>query len=203
MSSKVFQDNIFPRHISDLMSLMHMVVFKGTDGEEKWQTYLDLKQKEYIALGLSQYYDCEHCVEHHLTALCELENIPRITLSENINAMVLFLRIDTRNIGIAEKQHWVKAWKRFSYMISLENEDNLLPHLIGLAIGVARNDNFLIHFCGSEVKIALTEQGADVRATIGELESLVIFMKAAASRNRVVDKIEMLCDSSCSDIPIP
>ncbi len=34
MSIKVFQDKVFPTHVSDLMNLMHMVVFNGTDGEE-------------------------------------------------------------------------------------------------------------------------------------------------------------------------
>ena len=52
MSIKIFQDNIFPRHVSELMNIMHMMVFAGTDGEEKWDNYLQLKQKEYVALGL-------------------------------------------------------------------------------------------------------------------------------------------------------
>jgi hypothetical protein len=66
MSIKVFQDNIFPRHVSDLMNLMHMVVFKGSDGEEQWDTYLNLRQKEYVALGLAQYYQCEHYFESYV-----------------------------------------------------------------------------------------------------------------------------------------
>ncbi len=48
MSIKVFQDNTFPRHVSDLMNLMHMVVFSGSDGDESWTNYLTLKQKEYV-----------------------------------------------------------------------------------------------------------------------------------------------------------
>jgi len=195
MSSKVFQDNVFPRHVSDLMNLMHTIVFKGTDGEEAWDTFLDLKQKEYVALALAQYYQCEHCVDYHLTALSTLETMSRTTISENINAMVLFLRIDTRQIGPSEKQHWVRSWKRFAYMVSLENGDTALPYLIGLSIGIARNDDFLIKFCGSEVKLILSKQDISIRDAIGELEALVIFMKAAASKNRIIDKIEGLCDA--------
>ncbi len=44
MSIEVFQDNIFPRHVSDLMNLIHMVVFSGSDGEETWQSHLQLNQ---------------------------------------------------------------------------------------------------------------------------------------------------------------
>lgn len=103
MSIKVFQDNVFPRHVSDLMNLMHMVIFEGTDGEEKWDNYLNLKQKEYVALSLAQYYQCEHCINHHLTSLSRIEKISEITLYQNVNSMVLFLRIDTRSIGRHEK----------------------------------------------------------------------------------------------------
>jgi len=195
LSSKVFQDNVFPRHVSDLMNLMHGIVFQGTDGEETWDTYLELRQKEYIALALAQYYQCDHCVSYHLSAVCKLETISRTCISENINAMVLFLRIDTRQIGKSEKDHWIKAWKRFAYMVSLENKDSLLPYFISLAIGIARNDDFLIEFSGTEIKQVLSEQGGDVRAVIGELEALVIFMKAAASKNRIIDKIEAVCAS--------
>ena len=192
MSIKVFQDNIFPRHVSDLMNLMHMVVFRGSDGEEQWETYLHLIQKEYIALGLAQYYQCEHCVEHHSKVICDLEKTRKETLSRNVNSIVLFLRIDTRSISKSEKEHWIEAWQRFAKNISAATGDRCIPSLIGLAIGIARDDEFLIQFCGSEVNNMLTSQGIDVRSAIGELESVVIFMKAAASKNRVVSKIERL-----------
>jgi len=195
MSSKVFQDDIFPRHVSDLMNLMHMVVFNGSDGEEKWDTYLQLKQKEYVALGLAQYYQCEHCVDHHLMAVCHAAKISKKTLSKNINSIILFLRIDTRAISKSEKKHWIYAWQRFAVNISAQTEDQAVPYLIGLAIGIARDDEFLIQFCGSEVHKILTSQGIDVRSAIGELESVVIFMKAAASKNRVIDKINRIFDS--------
>jgi len=196
MSSKIFQDDIFPRHVSDLMNLMHMVIFNGTDGEEKWDSYINLKQKEYVALSLAQYYQCEHCIDHHLSSLCRLVKTSENTLHQNVNAMVLFLRIDSKLIGKSEKEHWIKAWQRFSYVVSLESDDPVLPSLIGLAIGIARNDDFLIQFCGSEVHKLFSSQGLNVRAAIGELESVVIFMKAAASKNRIIDKIERLLDST-------
>ncbi|MFK5913840.1 MAG: hypothetical protein QM484_05655 [Woeseiaceae bacterium] len=75
MSSKVFQDDIFPMYVSDLMNLVHIVVFSGTDGEEKWDIYLQLKQKEYIALGLAQYYQCERCDDFYLKAVSHIEKI--------------------------------------------------------------------------------------------------------------------------------
>ena len=67
-----------------------------------------------------------------------------------------------------------------------------MPYLIGLAIGMARNDEFLINFCGAEVNNYYKEKEIDVRSAIGELESVVIFMKAAVSKNRIVDKVEQL-----------
>jgi len=194
MSIKVFQDKIFPRHVSDLMNLMHMVVFKGSDGEEQWQTWLTLREKEYIALGLAQYYQCEHCIDHHLAALCKLEKLSEASLCENVNSMILFLRIDTRTIGESEKQQWIHSWQRFSYKVSIESRDKMLPSLIGVAIGIARNDEFLINFCGAELVQHLKENTLDIKASIGELESVVIFMKAAVSKNRVVDKVQKLID---------
>lgn len=196
MSIKVFQDNIFPRHVSDLMNLMHMVVFNGTDGEEKWTTHLHPKQKEYVALGLAQYYQCEHCIQHHLEAVYRTGKTSKQTVAANINAMILFLRIDTRDIGKAEKEHWITAWQRFAYKLSGETDDPAMPYLVGLAVGIARDDDFLIRFCGQEVTSIFTSQGIDPRAAIGELESVVIFMKAAASKNRVVDKIEGLLNAT-------
>lgn len=192
MSIKVFQDSVFPRHVSDLMNLMHMVVFNGTDGEEQWDTYLHLRQKECVALGLAQYYQCSHCIEHHMRAAHKLERMDRATLKKNINSIVLFLRIDTRHISPSEKEQWIQAWQRFATKISVASGDDATPYLIGLAIGIARDDSFLIDFCGSQVKRILSAKDIDPRLAIGELESIVIFMKAAASKNRVVEKLENL-----------
>lgn len=192
MSIKVFQDKTFPNQVSDLMSLMHMIVFTGSDGEESWTNYLSQKQKEYVALGLARYYQCDHCVSHHTKAVRKLDKVYENTLSRNIDSIILFLRIDTRAISLSEKEHWIDAWHRFARNISAATKDESTPYLIGLAIGMARNDEFLIQFCGDEVKKILSEKNLPVRESIGELESVVIFMKAAASKNRIVNKIERL-----------
>jgi len=198
MSSKIFQDKTFPRHVSDLMNLMHMVVFDGTDGEESWETYLTLKQKECVALGLAQYYQCEHCIDHHLKAAQRLDKKENNTIEKNINSIILFLRIDTRTISQTEKSHWITAWHKFATKMSLASGDEVTPHLIGLAIGIARDDDFLIELCGVDVIKILSLQSIQPRAAVGELESIVIFMKAAASKNRVADKLERLFHSENS-----
>lgn len=192
MSVKIFQDNIFPTHVSDLMNLMHMVIFNGTDGEEKWQSFLSLKQKECVALGLAQYYQCEHCINHHMKAAQSLDKTKKETLKKNINSIILFLRIDTRVISKTEKEHWIDSWKKFASKIAMVSSDITTPYLIGLAIGIARDDDFLIELCGQEIKDIMESNNVDPRAAIGELESLVIFMKAAASKNRVANKLECL-----------
>ena len=194
MSVKIFKDNTFPRHVSDLMNLMHMVVFNGTDGEEKWDTYLNLKQKEYVALGLARYYQCDHCVEHHTRAVKKTDKVHDTTLSKNINSIILFLRTDIRTITTSEKEQWIESWKKFSRKIAIETSDDAIPYLIGLAIGIARNDDFLIQFCGNEVKLIFNKQNIDLRKAVGELESVVIFMKAAVSKNRITDKLEQLLE---------
>lgn len=192
MSHKIFEDKVFPRHVSDLMNLMHMVVFNGTDGEEKWDSYLTMKQKEYVALGLAEYYQCNLCIKHHLKAVSRLTDLGKTSLEKNVRSMVLFLRIDTRQVSESEKEHWMDAWQRFARKIATVTDDQAMPYLLGTAIGIARNDAFLIEFCGQEVKSILEQQGVDPQAAIGELEAVVIFMKAASSKNRVVDKVGRL-----------
>ncbi len=195
MSFKVFQNNTFPQHVSDLMNLMHMVVFTGSDGEEHWNTYLTLKQKEYISLGLAQYYQCQHCIKHHFKAILRVDNVGKRSLSKNINSMILFLRIDTRTISKSEKEQWIEGWNRFAKKFAAVTDDQLVPYLIGLAIGIARDDDFLIDFCGQKLIKILKEKAIDPRSAIGELETVVIFMKAATSKNRVIDKVEQLLEN--------
>lgn len=190
MSSSVFKDRVFPKHISDLMGLMHMMVFDGTDGEEQWDTFLTYEQKECVALSLAQYYQCEHCIEHHTKALSRLRMVAPETLSKNMSSMILFLRTDLSRIGDSERGRWTQAWDQLALKIAVKRGDRATPYLIGLAIGMARDDAFLIELCGGEVKRIFEEKRIDPRLVIGELESVVIFMKAAASKNRIVPKVE-------------
>ena len=192
MSSKVFKDNVFPTHISDLMTIMHMMVFNGTDGEENWDTYLSLDQKECVALGLAIYYQCEHCIEYHAKALSRIRKISSDHFIKNMNSMILFLRTDLRNVTEPEQTRWLEAWDQFAHKLSLKRGENLTPYLIGLAIGIARDDKLLIEIFGKHVTKKLKNQKINPQAAIGELESVVIFMKAAVSKNRVANKIEKI-----------
>ena len=195
MSSSVFKDKVFPKHISDLMGLMHMMVFDGTDGEEHWDTYLTYDQKECVALGLALYYQCEHCIEHHTKALCRSRKVAPEILARNMNSMILYLRTDVSRIGESEKIRWTQAWEQLALQIALRRGDKATPYLIGLAIGMARDDSFLIELFGREVREIFAEKGIDPRLAIGELESVVIFMKAAASKNRIVPKVEQVLNA--------
>ena len=58
---------------------------------------------------------------------------------------------------------------------------------------------FSLSSAAEEVIKILKSQNIEPRPAIGELESIVIFMKAAASKNRVADKLESLFDSANSE----
>lgn len=192
MSGTVFKDNVFPHQLSDIMSLMHLATFEGSDGEEHWQTYLTHKQKECIALSLGMYYQCEHCIDYHMKVLNRLGHIKKDIFMKNMTSMVLFLRVDVSRISEREKIRWMEAWQEFATKVALKSGDPSVPYLIGLAIGIARDDDFLIQFCGAEVKKIFDTQQVNSSLVIGELEAVVVFMKAATSKNRIAHKIAQL-----------
>ena len=84
------------------------------------------------------------------------------------------------------------AWHEYATKVSLKSGDKVMPYLIGLAIGIARDDAFLINFCGTEVKQTYEKLNIEPRLVLGELEAVVVFMKAAASKNRIASKINQL-----------
>ncbi len=193
MTTKVFRDNIFPKHVADLLSVMHLVVFEGTDQNEDFETYLTIEQKECVALGLAIYYQCSHCISHHSRVLCKLRKVKLESLMKNMTSIILFLRTDLRNITEEEQNRWKQAWNQFAHKLYLKRGDKITPYLVGLAIGMAKNDDFLIDFFGQYVKNYYTE---NIREIFGELESVVIFMKSAVSKNRIADKLEQLLNES-------
>lgn len=106
MSNKVFQDTIFPKHMADLFSLIYLVVFQNTDGEEDFETYLTIEQKECVALSLAIYYQCDHCISHHARLLSKIRKIKTESLMKNMTSIILFLRTDLRYVTIPEQNRW-------------------------------------------------------------------------------------------------
>jgi len=182
---------VFPQHVSDFLNLFHSVVFDGSDGVDEWDQYLTIIQKECIALSLAIYYQCQECINYHTKVLCKLKNTTQCNvLTKNIASMILFLRTDIEHISKIEHDRWLETWDQLSLKISIKFGDAMIPPLIGLSIGIARNDVTFIKMFGEQIKnYNLT---INARKLIGELTSVVVFMKAATSKNRIIDKIEQV-----------
>lgn len=193
MSNKVFQDTVFPKHVADLMSVMFSVVFDGNDGEESFETYLTIEQKECVALSLAIYYQCDHCIIHHSKLLSKIRKIKTESLMKNMASIILFLRTDLRYVTIQEQNRWKQAWDQFAHKLYLKRGDRISPWLIGLSIGISRADDFFIEFFGNYVKEHYPEHTKEI---FGELESVVIFMKGVISKNRIANKLEKLLEEN-------
>lgn len=183
---------IVPQHISDFLNLFHSIVFNGSDGEENYVQYLTLSQKECISLALSIYYQCPHCIDYHAKVLSKLKSVKENVLFKHVASMILFLRTDISRISEPELERWLETWDQLSLKITTKYRDEIVPDLVGLSIGIARNDELLIKMFGKRIKDYFGTKNTGV---MGELISVVLFMKAATSKNRISDKIEKFLDN--------
>lgn len=191
--SKLKKD-IFPQHVVDEVEVLMMIIFQGMDGlGEKWTQHLTIVQKEIVALAIALYYDCEHCRIHHTKALVKNldKKVRANTYLENIESMVLFLFVEERNIAKELSKHWKKKWHQLSKGIAFNTDDHTAD-LVGLAIGLGRDDNFLIDYCGKRVRDAFGEDHEKYIEMTRDLAAVVMLMKLLASKNRVKDKLQKL-----------
>jgi len=97
-----------------------------------------------------------------------------------VNA-TLFLHLDGRKLSDLEWQHWLRAWSDFAKQIDLQHSG--LASYIAYAIGIARHDkNLMDHAFGSIS--AFVEDDSRLKGIIRDIDGVVIFMKAATSKNR-------------------
>jgi hypothetical protein len=107
--------------------------------------------------------------------------------------MVLFLRTFLDRVSPGERLRWITAWDRYTSQIEKQDGGDRIPTLLGLAIGMARDDDEFIDLFGRRLlELHADWSEKDQRALIGDLEAVVIFMKAAASKNRIARKLENL-----------
>jgi AhpD family alkylhydroperoxidase len=168
---------------NDVLSELHQLVFEGVPGESA-PFELSLLEREYIAFVLACYYQCEHCLEFHERAV----NIARRkdqsrewNWKEELVSATLFLHLDGTKLSVIEWQRWLTVWSDFSKRI--DSRHPYLASYIAYAIGIARHDKQLMDHAFSFISKSVDDDDR-LKGLIRDIDGVVIFMKAATSKNR-------------------
>jgi AhpD family alkylhydroperoxidase len=168
---------------NDVLNELHQLVFHGVPGESE-PFELTLLEREYIAFVLACYYQCGRCIEFHERAINvarRKENSPEWKWKDELVNATLFLHLDGRKLSDLEWQHWLRAWTAFAKRIHYRHPR--LASYIAYAIGIARNDGSLMDYAFSSIS-EFIEEDDKLKGVIRDIDGVVIFMKAATSKNR-------------------
>ena len=168
---------------NDVLNELHQLVFHGVPGESE-PFELTLLEREYIAYVLACYYQCGRCLEFHehaIEVVRRKEKLPDWNWKEQLVNATLFLHLDGRKLSDLEWQHWLRAWSDFANQIDSHNTG--LASYIAYAIGIARHDKHLMDHAFASIS-ALVEDDNRLMGIFRDIDGVVIFMKAATSKNR-------------------
>lgn len=168
---------------NDVLNELHQLVFEGVPGESN-KFELTQLEREYIAYVLACYYQCGRCLEFHERAVRvarRKENAPDWNWQDELINATLFLHLDGRKLSDIEWQRWLKAWA--------DTVKDFNPHHPGLAsylayaVGIARDDKSLMDFAFTSISAAIPDNDR-LKGVIRDIDGVVVFMKAATSKNR-------------------
>jgi len=168
---------------NDVLSELHQLVFEGVPGESA-PFELSLLEREYIAFVLACYYQCGRCLEFHERAvnLARRKNQSREwNWKEELVSATLFLHLDGTKLSELEWQRWLTVWSDFSKRI--DSRHPYLTSYIAYAIGIARHDKQLMDHAFSFISKSVDDDDRLI-GIIRDIDGVVIFMKAATSKNR-------------------
>lgn len=168
---------------NDVLNELHQIVFEGVPGETPPFELTHL-EREYIAYVLACYYQCGRCLEFHeraVTLARRKEKAPEWGWKEDLISATLFLHLDGTKLSQMEWERWVTTWEAFSKRI--DSRHPVLASYIGYAIGIARNDKNLMDLAFESISSA-NESDQRLKSVIRDIDGVVIFMKAATSKNR-------------------
>lgn len=167
----------------DVLSELHQIVFLGVPGEtEAFET--TLLEREYIAFVLACYYQCDHCLIFHERAvnrIREKEKVRDWNWKSDLISVTLFLHLDGRKLSPMEWERWVETWLSYSRRIDIRHP--CLSSYLAYAIGIARHDKNLMDLAFGSISKAHPDNDR-LRGVIRDIDGIVIFMKAATSKNR-------------------
>ncbi len=167
---------------TEVLAEMHQHVFIGVPGESDPFT-LDILIREYIAFALACYYQCDHCQTFHQSQIekeRKKSDIGNWEWKDNLTKTLLFLRLRVDQLSKNEASIWRKTWQGFAERINRRHYG--LACYTSLAIGIARADKILIEL--SFKRIATLHSEEELTGVIRDIDRVVIFMKAATSKNR-------------------
>lgn len=168
---------------NDVLNELHQLVFEGVPGESA-PFELTRLEREYIAYVLACYYQCEHCLEFHERAIKVARRKEKVTdwnWHDDLISATLFLHLDGRKLSDIEWQRWLKTWADFAKRIN-SRHDGLASYL-AYAVGIARNDKSLMDNAFASIGASI-QDNERLKYVIRDIDSVVVFMKAATSKNR-------------------
>lgn len=168
---------------NDVLNELHQLVFHGVPGESE-PFELTLLEREYIAYVLACYYQCGRCLEFHERAVNverRKEKSREWNWKEELINATLFLHLDGQKLSDIEWQHWLKAWSAFTKKIHSRHPG--LAYYLAYAIGIARHDKSLMDHAFGFISKSI-EDNNRLKGIIRDIDGVVIFMKAATSKNR-------------------
>jgi hypothetical protein len=181
--SKPESQPILGRAFNDVLTELHAHVFTGVPGESD-PFVLSLLEREYLAYVLACYYQCEHCQRHHARAVDRersATNAPAWDWQKELIKATLFLRVAKAHVAPVEWREWSQSWQAFARRI--DHRHAQLASFIAYAIGIARNDDDLMDIAFTSINSAYEDDTA-LKGVIRDIDRVVIFMKAATSKNR-------------------
>ena len=183
MAGQAVRESIQGQPFNDVLNELHAHTFSGAPGESDPFTLSEL-DREYIALALGIYYQCDHCQDYHGRVVERVRK--RLGLNpwawrEEVLKVVLFLRTNRAEISQTEWSGWVAAWRRFAER--MHHHQRGLACNIAYAVGIARADEHLMEIAFESLR-SLYEDDETLLGVIRDIDRVVVFMKAATSKNR-------------------
>ncbi|MDH3343081.1 MAG: hypothetical protein OEM07_05100, partial [Gammaproteobacteria bacterium] len=168
---------------NDVLNELHQLVFHGIPGESEAFELSEL-EREYIAYLLACYYQCDRCLEFHERAVNVARrkaDAPDWHWKEDLISATLFLHLDGRKLSELEWLRWLKTWDDFAKRINFHHAG--LAAYLAYAVGIARNDKSLMGMAFNSISDAI-EDNDRLKGVVRDIDGIVVFMKAATSKNR-------------------
>lgn len=168
---------------NDVLNELHQLVFEGVPGESEPFELTQL-EREYIAFVLACYYQCGRCLEFHERAVKlarRKEQSRDWNWRDELISATLFLHLDGRKLSEIEWQRWLETWTDFAKRINMHH--NNLAEYLAYAVGIARNDKHLMDCAFASISTSI-EDNNRLKGVIRDIDGVVVFMKAATSKNR-------------------